>query len=188
MKKLYIISAILVFGILNASAQDEPINPTKFNFGLKAGYSSVILKIKVDDISVSDDLSGFYFGIFGELSLSENFGLQPELLYSTYSQNGESSGVLQLPVLMKYLPHERLAIVAGPQFDYLLDEEDSGGLNQFGAGIALGASFDITENLIIDARYSFGLTNRIDGDLEGLEGLDVKNYFNYFFIGLGYRF
>ncbi|MBR9845153.1 MAG: PorT family protein [Algicola sp.] len=188
MRKIYCISALLIFGLLKGYAQEEQTSSNDFNFGVKAGYSSVILKVKVDDISVSDDVSGFYFGVFGELSFSEKFGFQPEVIYSSYSQDGESSSVLQVPLLIKFIPAERFGIMAGPQFDYLLNKEDAEGLKQLAVGIALGASFDITENIIIETRYSFGLTDRLDSDLEGLEGFNVENRFNYFFVGLAYRF
>ena len=188
MKKLYFIAAILMFGLLKVSAQDEQTKSNEFNFGIKAGYTSAILKVKVEDVTASDNVSGFYIGAFGELSLSEKVCFQPELIYSSYSQDGNSSGILQVPLLIKFLPDERLAFLAGPQLDYILDKEDSAGLKQFAAGVALGASYDITEELIIEARYSFGLTNRLDGNLEGIENLNIKSYFNYLFIGLGYRF
>lgn len=93
-----------------------------------------------------------------------------------------------MPVLFKYKANEKFSLLAGPQFDFLLNEEDAEGLKQLGVVIALGAAFDITENVIIDARYSFGLSNRIDGDLQDLEGVDLKVNFNYFQVGLGYRF
>jgi opacity protein-like surface antigen len=188
MKNILIVTIITFLSIYKVAAQEDNTKVSEFEFGLKAGYTSTILKVKVDGISASDDLSGFYFGVFGDLSISEKFGFHSEVLYSTYSDNGENSSILQVPILAKYSPDGRLSLLAGPQFDYLLDEEDAGGLKRLGLGIALGASYDITDNVIIDARYSFGLSDRIDGSLEGLEEFNVESYFNYFFIGLGYRF
>ena len=68
----------------------------------------------------------------------------------------------------------------------MLDDED-GGLNRLGLGLAAGLAYNMDENFIIDARYSLGLSNRT-GDIEELEGFDVKTTFNYVQFGLGYRF
>ena len=124
-----------------------------------------------------------------DIYISNSFNFQPELLYANYSEDGESSGILQLPLLIKYKPVAKLGILAGPQLDYLLNEEDAEVLKRLGFGLSLGASYDITENIIVDARYTFGLSNRFDdnGDL-GVEGFDVDAKFNYLHIGLAYRF
>lgn len=90
--------------------------------------------------------------------------------------------------MFKYKANNEFSILAGPQFDYLLNEDDSEGLKPLGFGLAVGASYDITENVIIDARYSFGLSNRVEDNIEEFEGFDVTAKFNYFQIGLAYRF
>ena len=89
--------------------------------------------------------------------------------------------------MLKYKANDEFSLLAGPHFDYLLNEDDREGLKPFGFGLAIGASFDITENVIIDARYSFGLSDRVD-DIEEFEGFDVTAKFNYLQIGLAYRF
>lgn len=189
MKNVLIIALIAFFGINLSAAQDDITKDSEFKLGVKAGYTATILKVKVEGSSATEDISGFYFGLFGDLALSEKFALHPELLYSSYSEDGENTSVLQVPILASFSPDGRLSLLAGPQFDYLLDEEDAGGiLKRFGLGLALGASYDITEKVIIDARYSFGLTDRVDGNLEGFEEFNIESYFNYFTVGLGYRF
>lgn len=179
---------MVVLTIMGIAAQDNSSPKSEAKFGIKAGYSSTTLRVSFEGNSVSDNISGFYLGAFGEFYLSEKIDLQPELHYANYSQDGESSAVLLVPVLFKYKANEKFSLLAGPQLDYLLNEEDAEGLNQLGFGVALGAAFDITENVIIDARYSFGLSNRIGGDLAELEGMDITAKFNYFQVGLGYRF
>ncbi len=188
MKKLSLSIAIAILTLTTANAQDDTNISSEPTFGIKAGYSSTVLKVSVDGNSASEDISGFYFGFFGEFNMSEKIDLQPELNFASYSQDGESTGILLIPILVKYKANEKFGLLAGPQFDYLLNEEDSEGLKRIGLGIAIGASYDITENVIIDARYTFGLSDRLDGDLEGLEDFNVKAKFNYFQVGLGYRF
>ena len=67
-------------------------------------------------------------------------------------------------------------IIGAPDFAYNGEE-----FNSFGLGLAAGAGYDFTDNLFATARYSFGLTNRVDSDI-------VSTKMDYFQVGLGYRF
>ncbi len=183
------LTLLLVFlTVFVMSAQEDDVNSKTTTFGAKAGYSSIILKVKVESESESEDVSGFYIGAFANIYLSQKLDLQPELLYSTYSEDGENTGVLQLPILLKYNIDERFGLLVGPQLDFLANKNDSAGLKRVGVGIAAGFTFDITDELFLDARYSFGLYDRLSSGLPGFEEFDVKTYFNYLHIGLGYRF
>ena len=184
MKKLLLFAVVAVFGLWNVNSQDDGVSSSLF--GAKAGFNSVSLRASAQGVSASESVSGFYFGIFAEFEVSEKFDIQPELQYVSVSEDGESSGFLVIPVLAKYNASEQFSILAGPQLDYLLDKED-GGLKKLGLGIAAGLAYSINENFLIDARYSFGLSNRTD-NLEGLEGFNIKTTFNYLQVGLGYKF
>ena len=188
MKKI-ILSVILTLSlIIVCNAQNDSNAKSDQQFGIKAGYTSFIAKVKVDGASGSDNVSGFYIGAFAEFELSDNFNLQPELTFASYSQDGESSSALLIPVLAKFKANNELGIFAGPQFDYLLNEEDSEGLKRLGLGLAIGASYDISEQVLLDVRYTFGITDRLDGDLEEFEDFNVKAKINFLQVGLGYRF
>lgn len=184
--------ALTILMVVYAQAQNDSDGKTPPKFGVKAGFSQSYLNVSVDSFSETEDISGFYFGLFADLYVSNSFNFQPELLYANYSEDGESSGILQLPLLMKYKPIAKLGILAGPQLDYLLDEEDALFLKRLGFGLSVGASYDITENIIIDARYTFGLSNRFDdnGEFNEFEefNFDIDAKFDYFHIGLAYRF
>ena len=189
MKKILFIAVLSVSVMFNGYGQDDTDTDSKSSsFGIKAGYSSFIAKVKVDGASGSDNVSGFYVGILSEIELSDKFNLQPELLFANYSQDGANSSILFLPILAKFKANDELGLYAGPQVDFLLDEEDADGLKRVGVGIAIGASYDISEEIFIDTRYTFGVSDRLDGDLEGFEGFDIKTRFNFFQVGLGYRF
>lgn len=185
--KKYITSTLL-FALFTCviTAQDDSDTTNSTTFGARGGYSSLTLKVSADGGgSASEDVSGFYLGVFADIELSEKIELHPEINFGSYSEDGESSGVLLVPVLFKYRANEEFSLLAGPQFDYLTNEEDAEGLKRLGFGFAIGASYDISDKVIIDARYSFGITDRIDGDLDGF---DVEARFHYLNIGLGYRF
>lgn len=188
MKKLLLLVMFVGLGFSNVNAQDDDTKSKTSKFGVKAGYSSFGLKVKVEGQSESESVSGFYLGVFGEFKISDKFDLQPELIYSSYSDDGESSGILHVPIMVKYNIDERFAVLFGPQLDYLLEKDDAEGLNRLGVGLAAGLEFDITDEIFLDARYSFGLVDRLKDDLPGFEIFDIKTYFNYLHVGLGYRF
>ncbi len=91
MKKfnLLVLGAALLF-VFKTSAQDNKTDKVKPMFGLRAGYSSLDLKVSVNGDSESEDISGFYIGGFVDIFISEKFNIQPELTYANYSEDGES--------------------------------------------------------------------------------------------------
>jgi opacity protein-like surface antigen len=188
MKKILSVFALTFLLVVNAQAQDDSSSKPEARFGVKGGFSSIALNVDVEGTSVSENISGFYIGGFADIFLSKKINLQPELAYAIYSEDSESSEVLLLPIMLKYKANDEFSLLAGPQFDYLLNEDDREGLKAFGFGLAIGASYDITDNVIIDARYSFGLSDRIEDDVEEFEGFDVTAKFNFLQIGLAYRF
>lgn len=185
MKKIMLFAAIAVFTFSANAQDDEKVSASIF--GAKAGFNSTSLRVSFDGSSASESVSGFYLGVFGEFEVSEKFDIQPELQYVSVSEDGENSGFLLVPVLAKYNANDEFSILAGPQFDYLLDDED-GGLNRLGLGLAAGLAYNINQNFVIDARYSLGLSNRTSDGIEDFEGFDFKTTFNYVQVGLGYKF
>ena len=190
MKKSILLFVTFLFLILNIQAQEnteeDSGNKSQARFGLKAGFSSLSARVSSGGNSASSSTSGFYIGAFAEFYLSEQLDLQPELTYANYSENGESIDFLLVPILLKYDANEELSILAGPQIDYLLDSQAAEGTTRVGIDLGLGISYNISENVMIDARYTFGLSNRID-DPE-FENTDIKGSFNFLQIGLAYKF
>ena len=91
--------------------------------------------------------------------------MQPELLYVAVSD----SNFLSLPILAKYNVADKFGLLAGPSLNYFSDfEEDKLKFN-----VDFGASYDITEEIEANAKYSLGF-----GDV-AVSGI---------FIGAGYKF
>ena len=176
MKKLVLM--VMLFTMSNVIAQV----PT---FGIKAGFNSLSVKASAGDISASESISGFYIGTFADLVLSNTFNLQPEFQYVYVFEDGENSSLINVPIMLKYKPTPQFNILVGPQFDYLLDEE-ADGIKRLGLGLGTGLSYNITTEIIIDARYIFGLTNRLKDN--NFDGMDIDTKFNYLQIGLCYKY
>lgn len=172
MKKVFFV-AMLALGLGKVVAQSS--------YGVTAGFHNFTIKASNGPITASTDASGFYAGFFGDFSVSDNINIQPEIHFVSTFKSGDSVQQLVVPVLAKYYFSDEFNVQAGPQFDFVLS--DTVNINDFGLGIAFGAGYDFTEKVFATARYSFGLTDRIENGPAG-----VSSKFDTLQIGLGYRF
>jgi opacity protein-like surface antigen len=152
MKKLFIFM-LVVAAFTNAQAQ----------FGIKAGLD--LATARVDGYG-SESETGLFVGVFSTIELSDTFKIQPELLYVSV----KDLDFISLPVLAKFSVADSFHLLAGPSLTYFLDAEDE----EFQVNIDFGVSFDVMENLEINAKYSHMLKK--EWQLNG------------FFVGLGYSF
>ena len=147
MKKLLLL-AILLLGFQNLFAQTEA--------GITGGY----LNVTADGADEGE--SGFYAGLYAELSFSNSLKLQPELLYGNVSDNN----LLYLPVMLKYyVAGSDLNIQAGPQATYLFNDSDDDNIefkDQLGLDLGVGVGYDIFHNIYVHARYGFKIAQGSD--------------------------
>ena len=213
MKKL-LFAATAAFSLVCANAQEV-------KFGAKAGLNLANIS-GVEEGFDTKMLASFNIGGFAEIKVSDKFFVQPELLYSvqgyktdfsesfsfggtTTSFNTKSTSklnYLNIPVLAKYYFIDKLSLVAGPQFGFLLgvknsfeststfagvtnstsgSDTDKDGLATFDLGFNFGAGYDITENIGVEARYNLGLT-KINEKGDG----SIKN--SVIQVGVNYKF
>ena len=86
--------------------------------------------------------------------------------------------------MLKFHVTENFNLMAGPQFDYLT-EEDVEGIKKLGMGLGLGLGIDISDNVSLGARYYFGF-DRLDDMGEDVGDATIK--LNILQIGLNYSF
>ena len=176
MKKLLLFTALISFCFT--------VNAQESKFGITAGYQSSSFEISGDGVDISTDASGYFLGFFAQFSVSESLSIQPELQYSSVSDDGESIGDIIIPVMLKFHLSDKFNFMAGPQFDYIT-EDDTEGVKEFGMGLGLGLGYDISDNISLGARYSFGFDILDD---EGEDVGDASFKINIFQIGLNYSF
>lgn len=188
MKKLFVSTAMAVMNLAMINAQE-------INFGAKAGINLATLRPELTESRTS-----FHLGGMAEITIADDFAIQPELLYSAQgakdqndSDNNETFKVdyLTLPVLAKYYLIEGLSVEGGPQIGFLLSskQEDNGETDDLkditksiDIGFSLGAAYKLDNGLQIGARYYFGSdVNDIDEDPD-----EFKN--NVFQFSIGYWF
>ncbi|WP_162127365.1 porin family protein [Flavobacterium phycosphaerae] len=170
MKKI-ILTMVAALAVTFAFAQKKG-GSDDMRFGVRGGLDMISVKIAGGG---SESLTGFYLGGFAEFAIADQFVLQPGISYHSASKtvNGFDikANFLSVPVLVKYQVAEQFNLLAGPSLYYNTDSEAQ---DKTTFNLDLGASYDITENFLVEARYSIGLTG------------DSK--VNHFLVGVGYKF
>lgn len=143
--------------------------------GVKLGASFASLRFKGDDNN-QGRLAG-YGGLAVNIVLQNQFFFQPELLYSIrgyrYPSTGFNSegrvsfGYITLPLLIGYKATNNLSVSAGPELGYLVRARShfDGSSHDimanvgklFNLDVDAGLTWNITTDLKIETRFSFGL-------------------------------
>jgi hypothetical protein len=151
----------------------------QFSVGLKGGLNLAKFDI-AQGVSNIDNRTGFHGGAFALVKLTK-IGIQPEVLFS---KQGSSYRVnttdveanfdyINVPIMLKLYLAAGLNLQAGPQFGFLstseLRETVSGVVSVQDArdrlgkksdtSLAFGAGWDLPFGLMIEARYTFGLSD-----------------------------
>lgn len=196
MKKItLLLVSVFTFGFVNAQDKED------MSFGVKGGLNISSLS-NIDEVGVNKDpLVGFHVGFFGEFMISDQFAIQPELLYSTQGVKLEADGekgdlkldYINIPIMAKYYVADAFSLELGPQIGFLVSAEGkSDGVSvdikddtkSVDVSLGFGASYNFAENFMLGARYNLGLT-RVQEDVFPGES-EWKN--SVFQISVGYKF
>ena len=188
LRKITFILTVLLFSY-NLNAQ--------VYYGFKVGAN--ISNISGDNLY--DGMKpAMHVGALAEITVSDSFSIQPELLYSMQgSQDSDDSNLknnnhyITLPVMVKYFINETISIDAGPQVGYLVFAKASNGwqewldnkdqLNTFDYGFNIGASYEMDNGMNINIRYNYNFANIYKSN-----DLDLKANNTVIQISLGYKF
>lgn len=192
MKKLITIFTLALLFVSVSFAQD-------IKFGIKGGWNYANLDGDLAGlVNLSGDyVSGFHAGAFSTIGLNQNFAIQPELLFNQFGTQQAVPGVngnaditlsyLSVPVLLKYYPVAGLALKAGPQLNFLVDDNIGVSVGDINAqtdllndvvnmynttdfGIQVGVDYEFAFGLTLGTSYYHGLSNVADVPL-----VDVGN-------------
>lgn len=198
MKKVLFLVVVMFLSVSTASMAQA-------KFGLKAGLNFSNQDWSSEGLSISpDSKAGLVFGGFLNLKLSDDFALQPELLYASKGTKFDGGifdspdemelkmNYLSVPVMAKYY-FGGFNLQAGPTFDFLLSADAESGDEEedikdefkgMDLGLGLGLGYELPAGLSIDARYILGLSDISDS--EDMEGVEIKN--KTFQITVGFSF
>lgn len=196
MKKItFLLVTVFTFGFVNAQDKEN------MSFGIKGGLNvSSISNLDEDGIN-KDPLIGFHIGFFGEFMISDQFAVQPEVLYSTQGVianfDGEKAdfklNYINIPVMAKYYVADAFSVEVGPQIGFLVSADvESEGVSvdikdetkSVDVSLGFGASYIFAEKFMFGARYNLGLT-RVQEDVFPGDS-EWKN--SVFQISVGYKF
>lgn len=184
MKKSILFIAAMVLSTTFAAAQEFVY------FGVKGGVNfSNFSGDGFSDFKDESARTGYHLGLLAEVPVSDRFSVQPEVLYSAQGfdlvRREDNEDVehqldyITVPVMAKFYLLEGLALEAGPQFGFVVEESIDFGneeqeifndsRNDFDLSVGLGASYKFN-NFFVYGRYNAGMT-----DVYDVEGVDVKN-------------
>lgn len=178
----YILFFVWICGLTAAGAQDIDI-------GVKAGFSST----QIDNLLDSKNRSGFLGGLFVTLKTGDAFAIQPELLFIQGGGEFEFGRIrldnLSIPIVCKYEIFSPLSLVAGPIFNFKLNDhtsfregyaavKDQIKRRDFVLDSGFGVALDLPLGFRVDLRYIMGLSNALKnkgGDLSGFSARGCKS-------------
>lgn len=170
MKKIILAAvAVLVFGTVNAQ---------KAKFGLMTGVDFATARTTTPGASYIESETGFYVGGLIDITASEKFHVQPELVFVFIRDSKQ----LQLPILAKLFLAKKVSVLLGPDVLFDLDTNTSG-TKSAGIGFDIGGAYDIDKNFSIEAKYNIGVSNLLKDAPNGFTGK-----ISGLFVGLDYKF
>lgn len=166
MKKIVL---LIVLALVSTTA----IQAQEVRMGIKGGVNFATLS--GDNLGDIKSRTGFHIGGLVEVPLSEQFSIQPEILYSTqgarYQEKGTELGVeydfkttahldyIQVPVMAKFYVIEGLAVEAGPEVAFLTSSK--GKYEGKIGGVTVSEEDDLDDIAKVDFGVGLGVSYRL---------------------------
>lgn len=174
MNRIAKIAAATLLVACASFAQEGP------KFGVHAGLG--LTGFNGDDMKDFDAGLGFAAGGAMVMPMGGALSLAPELLFSYRSTSTTEEGAdfsikemaIDVPVFVRFNVAPNVFVQGGPQLGYVLSSEytvefggesmtdDTEGRAALEYGLTVGAGFQINEQIAMDVRYNYGLSNASD--------------------------
>lgn len=171
--KNYFLALLFLFTTFSAFSQNN-------SYGVRGGVN--ISNLDFDPVSVSgnDHRNGMFFAGFVDWNLSDKISILTELQYSAEGAKQEDlrADYLQLPVLFRLHLGEKIIVGVGPMVSLKTwsFEDQFGTLTASGVG---GIEYMITNELFLDVRFNYGLTDALNSDISALEARNSAIQFGF---------
>lgn len=198
--------SLFAITVVAATASYAQLNTT---FGIKAGPQNNLLVVRetgTDDSRVALTGFGFHVGGVADLSFTEHFSVQPQLLFTSKGVKvSDESSIsmlnIDIPINLFY-KNNGFFVGGGPNLSYGLsaksksdgspDEDlydDDGGdapLKRFSFGLNFAMGYTFPSGFTLGANYTPGLSNLVNDD--GGMGTDTEFNQRFFGFSIGYMF
>jgi len=177
MRKYSVIALFVVCGVHSAFGQDPDTPFRKFGFmaGVNFSHMNFNKGVPPPPTPVATNWKpGIFFGVTLQIPVADNVSIQPQYLFSQLGGEIKNSGVdyklnyFSMPLFLRYQFNQRIAMMAGPQFDLLINaKKDSSGKSynithdteERNFGLALAAEIQLWHSLGVNIRYMHGLNH-----------------------------
>ncbi|OXA77267.1 Outer membrane protein beta-barrel domain-containing protein [Flavobacterium aquidurense] len=191
MKRIFLVAiAVMAFGFTNAQ---------QTRFGIKGGLN--ITTYAGGDYWDANSLVGFQVGGFAEIKIIERLAIQPEILFSTqgarldtsFGDYDEKLNYINVPVLAKFYITKQFTVEGGPQLGFLVSAKQEGhdakdDFKSVDTGFNFGAGYNFTENVSVNLRYTVGLSNILDYEVNNADEYFDSPKNSVLALTLGYKF
>lgn len=176
MKKTLLLTLLVSFLSFYGFSQDP-------KYGVRAGLNISNMDFEPDANFQNKHRNGFMIGFFGEFNLSQTILLGPEIQWSSEGAKAEDLRIdyIQVPVLLKLKIGNKFHLGFGPQVGVKVHEYEDGFKNFSYSGVG-GIEYKLSQQLFLDARYTYGFSNVLDDEL----AIEAKNTNIQF--GFGFKF
>ncbi|WCO03065.1 porin family protein [Psychroserpens ponticola] len=150
------------------------------SYGVRGAFNISNLDFDPDATFDNQHRNGFAFGGFVDYGISDNFSILAELQYSAEGGKHETlkADYIQLPIMARFAIGNKFTFGAGPMLSLKTWADQDGFSTLTFSGVG-GLEYMITDELFIDARVHYGLSNILDKDLTDVEAQNTTFQFGF---------
>ncbi len=150
------------------------------SYGVRGGLNISNLDFEPDADFNNTHRNGFVFGGFVDYGFSESMSALVELQYSAEGGKADDlkADYIQMPIMLRFNIGNSFTIGAGPMVS-LKTWKNQDAFSTFAFSAIGGIEYMITDELFVDARFSYGITNILDEDLDSLEAKNNNIQFGF---------
>lgn len=154
------VTLLLIVGIISFSFSQD------IKYGIHFATNVSNMDYDINGIRENPHRNGFVFGAFVNFGLTETLAVMTELQYSPEGANLQyyKTDYLNLPVLLNYTVYGGFKVGVGPQVGLKIHKKNDGFRNLVFSGVGF-AEYMITDEVGIDFRYLYGISNVFDDDI-----------------------
>ena len=150
------------------------------SYGVRGALNISNLDFDPDATFSNQHRNGFAFGGFVDYGISDGFSILTEIQYSAEGGKADDlrADYIQLPIMARFAIGNKFTIGAGPMVS-LKTWKNQDAFSTFTFSGVGGLEYMLTDELFLDARVHYGLSNILDEDLTDFEAQNTTFQFGF---------